>query len=91
MWKNSDERMKQNCKTKWKANPEENRKQKTESQNSKVKWQKEKTKELLVKQLNTCEKEIQELTDFTKRPNLRIMGIEEEEEVQQRECVTYST
>jgi predicted nuclease with TOPRIM domain len=41
-----------------------------------------KTRELLVKQLKTCEKKMQELTDFIKRPNLRIMGIEEGEEVQ---------
>jgi predicted nuclease with TOPRIM domain len=41
-----------------------------------------KTEELLVKQLNTCEKKMQELTDSIKRPNLRIMGIEEGEEVQ---------
>jgi chromosome segregation ATPase len=39
-----------------------------------------KTEELLVKQLKTCEKNIQELTDSIKRPNLRI--IEEGEEVQ---------
>jgi hypothetical protein len=38
-----------------------------------------KTEELLVKQLKTCEKKIQELTDSIKRPNL---GIEEGEEVQ---------
>jgi hypothetical protein len=41
-----------------------------------------KTKELLVQQLKTCEKKMQELTDSIKRPNLRIMGIEEGEEVQ---------
>jgi archaeosine-15-forming tRNA-guanine transglycosylase len=41
-----------------------------------------KTKELLVKQLKTCDKKMQELTDSIKRPNLRIMGIEEVEEVQ---------
>jgi chromosome segregation ATPase len=35
-----------------------------------------KTEELLVKQLNTCEKKMQELTDSMKRPNLRNMGIE---------------
>jgi archaeosine-15-forming tRNA-guanine transglycosylase len=40
-----------------------------------------KTEELLVKQLKTCEKKMQELTDSIKRPNLRIMGIEEAEEV----------
>jgi archaeosine-15-forming tRNA-guanine transglycosylase len=41
-----------------------------------------KTEELLVKLLKACEKNIQELTDSIKRPNLRIMGIEEGEEVQ---------
>jgi chromosome segregation ATPase len=41
-----------------------------------------KTKELLVKQCKTCEKKIQELNDSIKRPNLRIMDIEEGEEVQ---------
>jgi hypothetical protein len=40
------------------------------------------TKELLVKQLKTCEKKTQELTDSIKRPNLKIMGTEEGEEVQ---------
>jgi hypothetical protein len=41
-----------------------------------------KTEELLVKQLKTCERNMQELTDSIKRPNLRIMGIEEREQVQ---------
>jgi hypothetical protein len=41
-----------------------------------------KTKELLVKQLKTSEKKVEELTDSNKRPNLRIMGIEEGQEVQ---------
>jgi chromosome segregation ATPase len=41
-----------------------------------------KTEELLVKQLRTCERNMQELTDSIKRPNLSIMGIEEGEEVQ---------
>jgi chromosome segregation ATPase len=40
------------------------------------------TEELLIKQLKTCEKKMQELTDSIKRPNMRIMGIEEGEEVQ---------
>jgi hypothetical protein len=43
---------------------------------------KRKTEELSVKQLKTSERNMQELTDSTKRPNLRIMGIEEGEEVQ---------
>jgi chromosome segregation ATPase len=43
---------------------------------------KEKTKELLGKQLKTCEKNMEELTESIRRPNLRIMGIEEGEEVQ---------
>jgi chromosome segregation ATPase len=41
-----------------------------------------KTEELLDKQLKTCERNMQELTDSNKRPNMRIMGIEEGEEVQ---------
>jgi chromosome segregation ATPase len=41
-----------------------------------------KTEELLVRQLKTCERNIQEFTDSIKRPNLRIMGIEEGEQVQ---------
>jgi predicted nuclease with TOPRIM domain len=41
-----------------------------------------KTEELLVKQLKTSEKKMQELTDSIKRSNLRIMGIEEGEEMQ---------
>jgi hypothetical protein len=41
-----------------------------------------KTEQLLVKQLKTCERNMQELANSIKRPNLRIMGIEEEEEVQ---------
>jgi hypothetical protein len=36
-----------------------------------------KTKELLIKQLKTCEKKMQELTNSIKRPNVRIMGIKE--------------
>jgi hypothetical protein len=44
-----------------------------------------KTEELLVRKLNTCEKNMQEFTDFIKRPNLKIMGIEEGEEVQAKE------
>jgi chromosome segregation ATPase len=41
-----------------------------------------KTEELLVKQLKTCEQKMQELTYSIKRLNLRIISIEEGEEVQ---------
>jgi hypothetical protein len=41
-----------------------------------------KTEQLLVKQLKTSERNMQELTDSIKRPSLRIMGIKEGEEVQ---------
>jgi septal ring factor EnvC (AmiA/AmiB activator) len=51
---------------------------------------KEKTEEMLVKQLKSCEKTMQELTDSIKRPNLRIMCIEEGEEVQVKAFVIYS-
>jgi hypothetical protein len=43
---------------------------------------KEKTENLLVRQLKTCERNMQKLTDSIKRTNLRIMGIEEGEGVQ---------
>jgi predicted nucleic acid-binding Zn-ribbon protein len=43
---------------------------------------KEKSEELLVKQHKTCERNMQAPTDSIKRPNMRIMGIEEGEEVQ---------
>jgi polyribonucleotide nucleotidyltransferase len=38
-----------------------------------------KTEELLVRQLKPCERNMQELTNSIKRPNLRIMGIKEGE------------
>jgi hypothetical protein len=38
---------------------------------------KEKTEELLVKQLKSCRRNIQELSNSIKRPNLRIIGTEE--------------
>jgi hypothetical protein len=41
-----------------------------------------KTEELSVRQLKSCERNMQKLTNSMKRPNLRILGIEEEEEVQ---------
>jgi predicted RND superfamily exporter protein len=41
-----------------------------------------KTEELLVRQLKICERNMQELTNYIKRPNLRNMGIEEGQEVQ---------
>jgi hypothetical protein len=36
---------------------------------------KEKTEEILVKQLKICNRNMQELSNFIKRPNLRLMGI----------------
>jgi hypothetical protein len=50
-----------------------------------------KTEELLVKKLKTYERNMQELTDSIKRPNLRIKGIEEGEEMQARGiCNTFN-
>jgi chromosome segregation ATPase len=43
---------------------------------------KKKTEEMLVKQLKSCERKIQELRNSIRRTNLRIMGIEKGEEVQ---------
>jgi hypothetical protein len=41
-----------------------------------------KTEQLLVKQFESCKKNMKELTDSIKRPNLKIIGIEEGEEIQ---------
>jgi hypothetical protein len=38
-----------------------------------------KTEELLLRQVKSCERNMQELIDSIKRPNLRITGTEEEE------------
>jgi hypothetical protein len=38
IWKTSEKRMKQKHKTQWKATPTASTKQKTESQNLKIKW-----------------------------------------------------
>jgi hypothetical protein len=43
---------------------------------------KNKTEEIILKQLKSCERNMQEFSNSIKRPNLRIMGIEEVEEVQ---------
>jgi septal ring factor EnvC (AmiA/AmiB activator) len=43
-----------------------------------IKWE---TEELLQKQLKTCERNLQELTDSIKGPNMRLMGIEKGEDV----------
>jgi septal ring factor EnvC (AmiA/AmiB activator) len=59
----------------------------TEDRNSELEDEmviKGKTNELLIKQLKTSEKKMQELTKSIKRPNLRIMGIKEGEEVQEK-------
>jgi chromosome segregation ATPase len=39
---------------------------------------KEKTEEILVKQLKSCERNMQELRNSIRRPNLRVMGVERE-------------
>jgi chromosome segregation ATPase len=41
-----------------------------------------KTEETIVRQLKTCEKNMQKLTNSIKRQNVRIMSIEEREEVE---------
>jgi chaperonin cofactor prefoldin len=50
-----------------------------------------KTEALLVKQLKTYERNMQELTDSIERTNLRIMGIEEGKRCKQKELVIHST
>jgi chromosome segregation ATPase len=45
----------------------------------------EKTEDFLVKQLKSYERNMEELSNSIKRPNLRVIGIEEGEEVQVKE------
>jgi hypothetical protein len=46
-----------------------------------MKWKLNENK-TTIRQLKTCERNMQELTNSIKRPNLRLMGTEEGEEVQ---------
>jgi hypothetical protein len=50
-----------------------------------------KIEEILFKQLKTCERNMQELTDSIKIPNLRITDIEKEKRCKQQEFIIYST
>jgi chromosome segregation ATPase len=81
IWKTSEKRIKQKHKT---VEGHSSRLEQAEDRISELKDKieiKGKTEKLLVKQLKTCERTIEELTNSIKRPNLRIMGIEEGEEV----------
>jgi hypothetical protein len=57
----------------------------------KIEIKKKIEEDMLVKQFKSCDKNMQELTDSIKRPNLRTMGIEEGEEVQAKGiCNTFN-
>jgi hypothetical protein len=71
--------MKQKHKIQWKATPADYNKQKTESQGRNIKMNLGKNEELFIKQLKICERNVQELITTIKIPNVRIMGIKEEE------------
>jgi septal ring factor EnvC (AmiA/AmiB activator) len=49
-----------------------------------------KAKDILAKQLKSCESNMQEFSNSIKRPNMRIMVIEEGEEVPENRYVIYS-
>jgi hypothetical protein len=53
---------------------------------NKIQMKEKKKKEILVKQLKSCDRNMQELSNSIKRPNLRIIGIEEEEVQAKRIC-----
>jgi chromosome segregation ATPase len=50
-----------------------------------------KTEELLVTQLKTCERNMQELTDSIKRPTWESWALKKEKRCKQKEFVIYST
>jgi chromosome segregation ATPase len=78
VWKTTEKRMKQKHKT---VKGHSSRLEQVEHRISKLEDKieiKEKNEELLVKQLKTYKRNMQEITNSIKTPNLRIMGIEEE-------------
>jgi hypothetical protein len=50
-----------------------------------------KTEELLVRQLKTCERNMEELTDSIKRKHKESWELKEEKRCKQKEFVIYST
>jgi chromosome segregation ATPase len=83
LWKTSEKRMKQKCKTKVEGHS--SRLEQAEDRISELEDEmviKGKTEELLVRQLKTCERNMQEFNNSIKRSNMRITAIEEGEEVQ---------
>jgi hypothetical protein len=53
-----------------------------EGHSNRIEQTEDRISELEDEMVKICEKKMQEITDSNKRPNLRIMGIEEGEEVQ---------
>jgi chromosome segregation ATPase len=49
-----------------------------------------KTEDLLVQQLKNCKRNMQELTDFIKRPNLRIWALKKEKRSNEKGFIMYS-
>jgi hypothetical protein len=58
--------------------------------NKRKKKKKKKTEEYVEKRLKNHKRNAQELSNFIKRPNLKIVGIEEKEEVQAKVMGIYS-
>jgi hypothetical protein len=52
---------------------------------------KEKIEEFSDKRLKSCKRNMQELSDPIKRPNLKILGIEEEKRCKPKVDIIYST
>jgi hypothetical protein len=50
-----------------------------------------KTEERLVRQLKTCERNMQELIDSIKRPNMNSWALKKEKMCKQKELIIYST
>jgi phosphatidate phosphatase PAH1 len=85
IWKTSQKGIKQKYKKKKKMDCQSSRLQQAEDRISELEDEMViigNTEKLLVRQLNTCERNMQEFTNTIKMTNLRIMSIEEGEEVQ---------
>jgi TolA-binding protein len=91
IWKSSGKRIKQKHKIQWKGHS--SRLEQAEDRISEHEDKMEikgKTEELLVKQLKTYERNMQELSNSIKRPNLRIMALKKEKRCKQKGFIIYS-
>jgi hypothetical protein len=88
---NLRKRTKQKCKTKWKANPAEQNKQKTISELENEMVIKGKNKELLVNNSRPVKRKCKNSLNLSKDKPQESWALKKEKRCKQRECIIYST